>query len=826
MAEERFDISAAVVRQLGEELVSDEITAILELVKNAYDADASFASVEIDTNAVLTEQESAYPGSVGVITIEDDGFGMDLEEIRRGWLTISLSHKREMKREGRTTPAGRTPLGDKGLGRLSTQRLGDVLDMLTRKNKSRTVYHVAFRWSDFTEYDRLGDVPVHLIECEPTARPTGTTLRISGLRNPEEWIGRSRDELVRRLSQLIFPFGTGRDFRVLVSIDGQRIDLETLAGSVREAAVGRFAIRYDEGILRVNGRFRLSRLRPLKSDEMPRFHRLISADHGRDFFDSLTSDDNRYALQGARYLGEDGWFIEFTENRRLEGLGGVAYTHGVEHGAIADTGEERKIADPGPFEGEIDEFQLRGTDLESVPVFDRRAEFSQYVRSQAGVRIYRSGFGLRPYGVDGNDWLDLAAEQTSGRSYYGLRPRNVIGYIALSAKRNQDLREKTDREGLIASPYSHNFFLLMGEATKIINNAYEKLRRSYNEYEAKRGGELAGFESLAAPIAEMRKTSVEAKELEQRSDQLSHRLDDVGKAVHGGRRKKDAPLPSDAASMLEEAGALLAEITAFLPQARKVGEMADYMEPKIRTLETQIEEFSELAGLGLIAEALSHEIHQVADSLASRTRAFLRRLRRDGIQRAEITEFTEHVLSAAAALRKQISHLAPSLKYVRESREVIDLRDLFDELQEFYTDRFRDSQIVFEIGEPFKTFRVRMNRGRLIQIVDNLVLNSEYWLKEAQRGQRVSEPTIMVTCEAPWVRIADNGRGVDSSVENTLIQPFVSTKPQGRGLGLFIVQQLLDSIGGFVSLLPARNEHGNRYIFQIDLSGAVHRGSS
>ena len=106
-----FDISAAVVRQLGEELVSDEVTAIVELVKNAYDADATFANVIVNTKDHLPADATNYGAAKGFITIEDDGLGMSEDEIRSGWLMISLSAKREMKAGGRKTPKGRTPLG-------------------------------------------------------------------------------------------------------------------------------------------------------------------------------------------------------------------------------------------------------------------------------------------------------------------------------------------------------------------------------------------------------------------------------------------------------------------------------------------------------------------------------------------------------------------------------------------------------------------------------------------------------------------------------------------------------------------------------------------
>ena len=118
-----FDISAAVVRQLGEELVSDEVTAIIELVKNSYDADASYANVIVDNHNFLDEKDLFYgPGNnvkPGYIIIEDNGTGMTYDEIKNGWLTISYSHKREMNKRGEVSPKkGRSQLGEKGLGAL------------------------------------------------------------------------------------------------------------------------------------------------------------------------------------------------------------------------------------------------------------------------------------------------------------------------------------------------------------------------------------------------------------------------------------------------------------------------------------------------------------------------------------------------------------------------------------------------------------------------------------------------------------------------------------------------------------------------------------
>ena len=118
---------------------------------------------------------------------------------------------------------------------------------------------------------------------------------------------------------------------------------------------------------------------------------------------------------------------------------------------------------------------------------------------------------------------------------------------------------------------------------------------------------------------------------------------------------------------------------------------------------------------------------------------------------------------------------------------------------------------------------VKMNKGKLTQIFDNMVLNSEYWLGEALRGRFVDRGEIKVVIEAPMVRFQDNGRGVEESVQESLFDPFVTTKRtgEGRGLGLFVVRRLLDSESCGIVLLPERNTRKRRYVFELDFSGAV-----
>jgi hypothetical protein len=286
MANPHFDISAAVVRQLGDELVSDEVTAIVELVKNAYDADATYAHVVVNTVDAPPDVESKFPRACGYVTIDDDGMGMDYADIERGWLMISLSGKRVMKAAGHTTPKGRTPLGDKGLGRLSTQKLGQNLELYTRKDGQAETLHVAFAWDAFTDDKSLSQVQVSIESAERSARNKGTMLVISGLRNTEVWRGRAVEKLIADLSQVISPFAEARPFLVTLRIDGRPIDLGQVSAKVRGAAAGKFVINFVDGIMNLTGKFRLVKLRG--NQDIDSYEQLLVRDNGHAFFDYLT----------------------------------------------------------------------------------------------------------------------------------------------------------------------------------------------------------------------------------------------------------------------------------------------------------------------------------------------------------------------------------------------------------------------------------------------------------------------------------------------------------------------------------------------------------
>ncbi|WP_337175102.1 ATP-binding protein [Paludisphaera sp.] len=814
-----FEIDSWVVFQLGEQLVTDVVQALVELVKNCYDADATYAKVTIDTKGEPGEG-FYYTDAKGYLMIEDNGTGMTRDRIRDGWLYISSSHKRGFKTERRLTAKGRTPLGDKGLGRLCTQRLGTNVEILTRPDgagSEETGYRVSFSWADFATGRSLNEIGIHF---NPIERPEkGTLLLVSGLKDSDQWTTKeSLENLQSGLSRLISPFQLVRDFFVTVSVDGVPLQLADISEDVRSAATLRYSFESDGTTFRISGKARLDFIRPAPSNtlEQEAFNRLIERDKGASFVGYLLND--KRAKDMGFKKGKSPWLVEYQINKKLEEMPGLPRIQGV-------------LADPGPFRGEVDSFDLGEDAPRPTDIFSRAREFREYINSIHGIRVYRDGFGVRV----GEDWLGLGRQWTGGRSWYGLKPANTIGFVAITGHDNPKLLETTNREGFTDTPHYRVFYSLMQEFVKFSGDAQNLIRRSWNEFRHERkGGEQAGApisaEELATQMhARLAAATAGTDRLRAVGSTLQSALTHCVETIKDANEDK-ADAPQEVQDALREVESVVGvfqsvreEVERGAAEVERIRQLGEQVTGRMESLRTQLADMYETVGLGLTAEALSHEIAEIANGLAQRTQTIRQKIDKGQVHPTSrmLTSYLTHVTTAVGALRKQLQHLAPSLKYVRHQREEIELSSFLRDMEDYHRPRLDAAGIRMEIkGEGFM---VKINRGRLTQVFDNIVLNSEYWLKQEIAAKRLTSGVITVTTDKPFLKIADNGRGIDPSVEASLFEPFVTAKPlgQGRGLGMFISTQLLEGEGCRIGLAPDRNSHGRLYVFEIDLSGVI-----
>ena len=119
MAKIPFKVSARTARLIGRENIASSKGAIIELVKNAYDADAEWVKVSF-----LNFNDDFTVNSDSKIVIEDDGNGMSEQIIEKHWLNPATPEKKKRKKNKETTDKGRILQGEKGIGRFAIFKLG------------------------------------------------------------------------------------------------------------------------------------------------------------------------------------------------------------------------------------------------------------------------------------------------------------------------------------------------------------------------------------------------------------------------------------------------------------------------------------------------------------------------------------------------------------------------------------------------------------------------------------------------------------------------------------------------------------------------------
>jgi len=829
-----FEVHPSVVYQLGESLITDSMVAIIELVKNSFDADASYSKVVIDTLGVTKQDDSYYKNEDGgIITIEDDGCGMNLDDLQNGWFTISNRQKLDIKQRKETTRKGRTPLGDKGLGRLGVQKLGKNLEVYTKKKGERG-FHIGFSWSDFTSTERLEYVEIKLSEIN-FLKQSGTKIVISGLMEPKIWKnGKEKHEkggrikrqssiierLKNELSCLISPYKEIRDFTVYIEIDGKVIDLIEISDSVRNTSLLRYKINFDGNILLAVGKTKIDYFLPNKKDDIMFFHDIVKKNDGIDFL-KFIEKQKYYNIYKVKKSTSKKWFIEFKYEKNFSEIDKVEY------------GDDDKIANPGSFFGEVDAFNLNIYD-EKQHIFDQKSEYRDIIKNMSGIRVFRDGFAIR---VDG-DWLGLGKQQTIGSSFYGLRPLNTLGFISLTARDNMNLEETTDREGFKDTSYYRNFFLLLSEFIKFSSKIQEDLRRSWNDFRKEHQESISGIDTkdtIADITATIKRVLAEApnheknihifKEQILQTESVSTKIAETlinKKEISSELRGQTVDLFNQFKPILDESKKNLDRMGDYLSELNSLKNIPNIIDGRIEDLHRQIEIMYESVALGLTAEALAHEINNITDRLIIRSKAIKIDLSKRNITDGNITEYIEYVYSAVIALQKQMSFLSPTLRYVREKRIEIVIDDFINEIIIYFNERWDNTPISIKINKNVNIpFIVKINKGKLIQIIDNIILNSEYWLKEDMRQEEINKGIIFIYISPPYIDIWDNGRGIDPNVETILFDPFVTTKAKGRGLGLFIVKQFLSSENCDIELLPERNKRKHLYKFRLDLGGII-----
>ncbi|MHB1474341.1 MAG: ATP-binding protein [Dermatophilaceae bacterium] len=406
--------SARLQKYLGRELIADPNLAIIEFVKNAYDAGASDVIVEFEL--------ASGPSS---LTISDNGIGMDEDSFRTNWLRPGFSQKspdykgprdaRPVAREAQRRALNREPSGEKGLGRLASGRLGEVLEVWTRRTSRDPWLHVIFNWSDFDDMQQYMDqVPIPYDQDPPAGAPiaSGTIVRIENLR--QNWAGRVA--------------GRPAPGRKRTRLGRLKQDLELLIRPYR-AHESEFAID-----LRSDSYLDPSDVGKVTAETADR-----EADYVYDF--EIDTDFADYVVVRRRLRRSEEIALEVGQPREVE------YQPYVVNARAARNEHRSPELRCGPF---------AGTFFYTPPPKARRAKTIDAAAS--GVLLYRDGILVEPYGLPGDDWVGVEARKASRQGHAAIQPATFSGNVRISRSENPELEEMANRLGLLESDASDDFF--------------------------------------------------------------------------------------------------------------------------------------------------------------------------------------------------------------------------------------------------------------------------------------------------------------------------------------------------------------------------------
>lgn len=462
-----FKANAHLLKLLGDELIGDDRLAVFELVKNAYDAEAT--SVDVILN--LDDE------SPNIIIWDHEGSGMTQDDILNKWMEIGTDSKRN-KNKKRTPVLHRLPLGDKGVGRLAVHKLGRKLTINTRAKNSNE-YKIEIDWPNLiNDSNYLEDTRVTIIPLEQPdffqSKETGTRIEIRELNNLH-WTRGELRRLKRLLTSLISPFKAVSDFDVKLCVPNREKDLNDMleASDILEKALWKYSFIIDEeGLFSFSYSFNP----PQTFKEIP----------------SSKCEVNDCRLELLSPSKEE-------ERSRNENIRDTLLLNKADLKGI------------GPISGTFYIFMKTPAVLSAI---GSSALIKEYLKEQSGIRVYRDGIRVFNYGEGKDDWLGLNAGRINMPGQK-IDTGMVIGGIDLELENSVGLKEKTNREGFDENDTYKRFRWIVASVVENFHIKHRNDRESLSKY-------LKGDIKDASPattrftesIEEIRKT-ITKKGLEQ-----------------------------------------------------------------------------------------------------------------------------------------------------------------------------------------------------------------------------------------------------------------------------------------------------------------------
>jgi len=708
----RFSVDAGIIDRLGTELVARQETAVSELVKNSYDADAKIVT--------LMFENSNSTG--GTLYIEDDGLGMTKEQLINGFMRISSTDK---LRNPISERYKRNRAGQKGIGRFAVQRLGEKLTITTQTKNEDFALVLTINWNKYQGNKDLSNI-TNKVHSIPKRKEEGTTLKIEGLK--DKWTQAAIKRIYRYVSAIIQPFPLSQpkdeviDENIEIIDPGFKTIFKKLDNDKSIIIADESKMIYDYALAEIEGWI---------DDNGLGIYSIISEKLGIEEYGEIGSNP-------------DDMTVPFSKLRKVRFK---AYYYVYNSGLIPKMHES------------------------SIKILSRKS---------SGIRLYRNGFRVLPYGETGNDWLKLDQSVTK-RSILPVHGNaNFFGFVELTDT-EKVFNETSSREGLI-----ENEALI-----QLQNFIYRTLITGVIKIAEVRNVKIASGQQKEGKLYE--KIEIRIKDIAHTLESLDLELEkgEGSLQVKRKRRKKIQKLKKD----IEEVAELQKKETSKMLKEKSM----------LRVL----------SSVGITIGQFIHEVRDYVSSMESDVKFLLEKLRSD-------TVLTERLL----ILDKNITTFKSYTSYfdnvisqnvVRELRP-IEIQNVVENFWKSIHNDAAKSDIVFDI--PIRNgsylYTRPMHPSEWSSILFNFYTNAKKAIKRTKKSGK-----IKIECglfeNYIYLEFSDTGDGISEENEekifdefftttspNTLQEIDTSTEITGTGLGLKIVKDIVSSYRGKIEVVSPK----------------------
>jgi signal transduction histidine kinase len=706
-----FRTDAAIIARLGRQLVAKQETALVELVKNAYDADA-------------TEVEVVFEGRGTVhasVEIRDNGLGMSRSELEDGFLLLASENKVS---NPKSKLYSRPRAGRKGIGRFSAQRLGDRMVLSTFSEGEPHTLELTVDWTEFRPGRKLEEVPVTIAELPPSE--IGTRIRIEGLY--DSWSTPQIRACWRGVLALQQPF--------------------PVAPTTSPREDPGFKVRFlEDGSL---------------------YHDMV-----------VVADMQSEVLN----------YLPVVVEMQVDSDGAASWR--IVKNAFGDTRPWRAIhhlhrssTKPPAYTALRDVHMkayhaiLTGENIGLPAIAQSRVR--EIMRNEGGIRLYRNGFRVTPYGEPDDDWLGLDEAYGQRNALAPIANRNWFGVIEVRDAEGKIFDEHTSREGLIDTPAFQELrevasAVLISAASEIHSDRGRKVTTSSKPPDPEK--------SIA--LSEARKALREVREAADKA--VQERKNDEAVRIVAQNAARAEELFSREVEVLETRQAQLADETAMLRLLSSIG--------------MTTAEFSHETGMAFEAFRLDLDpIFEVALNARASDESFAAQADRAKKALVRLDTLTAYLNSTVAS---------------RATREIhpVSLSLAVEDFGRGLSAHALTQSTVIEIDTPplDALYTEPMHEAEIASVLLNFHTNALKAMKRTSNTRKVLIAADRLQDEGEVrLRFCDTGTGVQDDIRERIFDAFFTTQHAptarapdtahavGTGLGLWIVQQIVSNAGGRV----------------------------